>query len=275
MTQGPVRKVFEYYRKFGVRDTGEQVLGLLLRSTFGPILRRQFATPSVAALHFGSRKTTTEVTEALKETSGPIDDTFVGQCRREFVPLMAELQARKSASELTYPAAYGVEAGTGFLIYALTRFHRPAVVLETGVANGESTFLLLAALQANGKGALHSVDISADAGCLLTAAEKRRWGFHAFGGSKAGFRRILAGIPEIDLFIHDSDHSYSWHLFELQSAYEHMSATGVIASDDCDKTYAFLDFCEAVHQKPVLLYDTRKVFGILPRQSGDRSATEI
>ena len=43
--------------------------------------------------------------------------------------------------------------------YAAIRSLRPEVVVETGVANGVSTAYLLLALDQNGKGILHSIEI--------------------------------------------------------------------------------------------------------------------
>src|SRR5437867_6496062 len=46
------------------------------------------------------------------------------------------------------------------LQYAAIRALRPEVVVETGVANGVSTAYLLLALQQNGRGMLHSIDLA-------------------------------------------------------------------------------------------------------------------
>ena len=122
-------------------------------------------------------------------------------------------------------------------------------------------------MHANGVGRLHSVDVSRQVGSLLTEAEKREWTLHVADGSKAGFREVLETIPAIDLFIHDSDHSYWWQSFELESALGHVSPGGIIASDDCDKSYAFLDFCASLPAGAFLLHDSRKVFGLVGPRS--------
>ena len=52
----------------------------------------------------------------------------------------------------------------GAYLYALLRSERPDVVVETGVANGFSTAFSLLALQANGIGHLHSIDLPREVG---------------------------------------------------------------------------------------------------------------
>jgi hypothetical protein len=47
-------------------------------------------------------------------------------------------------------------------------------------------------------------------------------------------------MPEIDIFIHDSDHSYLWQLFEYRVALGKIqSKMGLICSDDVDKSYLY------------------------------------
>src|SRR5439155_326535 len=47
----------------------------------------------------------------------------------------------------------------GVRLYAIVRELRPRVAVETGVCNGVSTAFLLLALEANGFGELHSIDL--------------------------------------------------------------------------------------------------------------------
>ena len=46
-------------------------------------------------------------------------------------------------------------------------------------------------------------------------------------------------------------------------AQEALSPEGVLLSDDVDHSMAFFDFCMARSRKPILLLDTRKVFGLV------------
>lgn len=261
--QKKIQKLVDYVRKYGARETSERVLGLLIQTAFGSTLRRHHETPSVAELYFAGGLTTSSHCDLLAEFAPEIETIFINKCRGEFTELSDQLENRKRRQRLAYPVSFQVERGSAFVLYVLTRHYRPSVVLETGVANGESTFFLLAALRANGCGKLHSVDVSDEVGGLLAKEEREAWVLHVIDGSKAAFRRVLHEVAPVDLFIHDSDHGYWWQLFELQNALEHMSTTGIIASDDCDKSYAFIDFCKGARASAVLLHDTRKVFGLV------------
>jgi predicted O-methyltransferase YrrM len=163
-------------------------------------------------------------------------------------------------------------------LYALVRTLRPGIVLETGVANGHSSFFILRALRANGCGELHSIDRSAQVGCLLSGDERSSWHLHVLHpqGLRKHFLQILDALPAIDLFLHDSDHSYFWQSFEMQAALKKLSAKGVLASDDCDGGYAFLDVCHQANLRPVFLVEARKVFGLafLKRQAGNNLNAE-
>ena len=45
------------------------------------------------------------------------------------------------------------------VIYAIVRALKPKLFVETGVQNGISTYFILSALERNGYGMLHSIDI--------------------------------------------------------------------------------------------------------------------
>jgi hypothetical protein len=112
---------------------------------------------------------------------------------------------------------------------------------------------------------LHSIDRSAEVGGLLSDAERERWCLHVLPptGLRVNFLQILDALPPMDLFLHDSDHSYLWQSFELQAALKKLGARGVLASDDCDGGYAFLDICQQANLRPVFLVEARKVFGLV------------
>ncbi len=70
-------------------------------------------------------------------------------------------------------------------------------------------------------------------------------------------------IPTIDLFYHDSDHSYFNQKLEYNFAWKQLNCQGVLLSDDVNWSNGFLDFC--IEQKiiPILLCDTEKYSGII------------
>ena len=186
----------------------------------------------------------------------------------EYTSVAEELSARYRTATLPLPTEYAIEALTSRLLYVVVRTLRPETVLESGVANGHSTFLLLTALERNGSGRLHSTDIRDDVGGLLDARRRSLWSLHRvpLTGSRDAFSALVAALPPIDLFLHDSDHSYGWQRFEFQCIAEHLAPGGLIVSDDADATYAFLDHCELSGRPPLLVHDGRKILGLVQPQ---------
>jgi predicted O-methyltransferase YrrM len=188
--------------------------------------------------------------------------------RSEHESLRQEIRQRYARLSGAYPQHYSLEEGSSFLVYALVRLLRPSVILETGVANGHSSFYILSALLANGHGLLHSIDRSPQVGGLLSGREHRIWRLHVLKLSdlKRSFLQILEALPPVDCFLHDSDHSYPWQSFELNAVMKKLTPEAVLAFDDCDSCFAFIDHCQALGVRPVVLVEKRKVFGLVFRE---------
>lgn len=191
----------------------------------------------------------------------------LNKIQKEYAELRIELEKRCSAMKdwLEYPSWYAIEQETSFLYYAVCRYLAPDTILETGVANGHSTFFLLQALKKNGNGSLHSIDIADNVGHILTDGERADWNLHVLAApQRKSFSEILNSIPSVDMFVHDSDHTYGWQLFEYKAAWEAMTPNGILLSDDVDHNLSFYDFCIKSKKTPLLLVDTRKVSGLIP-----------
>jgi len=171
-----------------------------------------------------------------------------------------ELERRTRSVTLGFPERYAVERESGKLLYLATRLLRPRVVVETGVANGASTFFFLRALEENGDGGrLTSIDVTPEVGALLTKEERDSgaWNLEVLGDRT--FERIVAGLGPIDLFFHDSDHSYDNQVHELRSAWPRISPGGLIGSDDVELNFAYLDVAAEFRSPPLGLFDRRKM----------------
>jgi predicted O-methyltransferase YrrM len=110
---------------------------------------------------------------ARKYLFRPNDGATLTQLHSEYDTLSTELARRYNKTMTVYPRCYAIEHGSAFLLYALVRSFKPSVVLETGVANGHSSFYILRALDANEHGQLHSIDCSAEVGSLISDQEKK------------------------------------------------------------------------------------------------------
>jgi predicted O-methyltransferase YrrM len=158
------------------------------------------------------------------------------------------------------------------ILYAWIRRNRPSRVVETGVANGYSSCVLLEALRRNGTGTLTSFDIVAGAGELVPPELRTGWDLQILPsrGRAAAFGSAIRALGPIGLFLHDSDHSYRWMEHEMRLGWAQLTPGGLLAADDIDWSYAFLDFARAVGVRPLVLVDASKPFGLLPRPGPPR-----
>lgn len=131
------------------------------------------------------------------------------------------------------------------LCYALCRARKPEIVIETGVGNGITTAFILQALKLNGAGELWSIDLpplgSNGSGHLVPKDLKSRW--HLIKGRTREKLPALAGrLGSVDLFVHDSLHTYRNMRFEFETVWPYLSPGGIIVSDDIAMNRAFEDF---------------------------------
>jgi hypothetical protein len=159
------------------------------------------------------------------------------------------------------------------LPYAIVREREPAVVVETGVLHGLSSLFLLRALERNGGGRLISIDLpSYDApashdgfvdtlprgrgpGWIVPQRLRSSWQLH-LGRSLDLLPGVLRDAGTIDIFIHDSDHTYATMSTEYELAWEHLARGGLLVSDNIDCNTAFDDFCRSVAREPLRFPDT-------------------
>lgn len=170
-----------------------------------------------------------------------------------------ELQRRTAARELIFPERFAVEHESARFLYMLVRSTRPDLMVETGVANGASTFLILAAMKENGIGRLVSIDISDRVAGLLTDEEREAGAWELRVIEPGGFAAALDGLDQIDVFMHDSDHSYENVVLELTTAWPRIRPGGIIISDDGEHTFGFIDAMEGRAERTYGLFDRRKV----------------
>lgn len=151
-------------------------------------------------------------------------------------------------------AALGVRlGGSGFveLLYFLTRLRRPQCVVETGVAAGFSSQAVLAAMDRNAAGVLHSSDFpyfrlpnpERFVGVLVEDRLKHRWKLH-LDGDDANLPRILADVQAIDLFHYDSDKSYAGRRRALQLIEPKCTPQTLIVMDDLQDGSFFHDYVQ-------------------------------
>jgi hypothetical protein len=155
--------------------------------------------------------------------------------------------------------------------FALARAIKPDVIVETGVANGISSSYLLLACQMNGNGHVYSIDIDNKeylpsgerTGWIVPEYLRARWTL-ALGDAREKLPQLLAELGEVDIFVHDSCHSYEHMEFEFNQAYPRIRSGGLLMSDDVDFNSAFSDFVD-LHQPG--LHKTISGIGIMKKEA--------
>src|SRR5918995_2668279 len=128
--------------------------------------------------------------------------------------------------------------------YLMCRLLEPAVVVETGVAYGVSSAFILRALEENGRGVLHSVDLPPLRreyerfwGVAVDGALKGRWRLHR-GSSARVLPRLLDELETVDLFVHDSLHTYLTMRREFEAIWPRLRTGGALLADDIERNRA-------------------------------------
>lgn len=106
-----------------------------------------------------------------------------------------------------------------FALFLLITSKNELQILESGVAAGKSTTFILNQQNEVGQGTLHSIDITSKVGDLIPSHLKDRFNLHVLPqvNRKMKFREIVSDLTQIDIFLHDSDHSIEYQLFEIET----------------------------------------------------------
>lgn len=251
-------KVLKHVRKCGLESSLR--LGLMLAVKHGFI---HYVNPSLNAINANVGSTFRDVNDLIS-TLLNLRDLELLELQKEYSKTLEIIKNRLDRTQLPYPDAFAIAEDSGFLIYSIVRTVKPELFLETGVANGMTSSLILSAMKSNGNGTLISVDISEDVGQLIPVDLRSVWDLRILKRPfRKGFLDLLSSIHSVDIFCHDSDHSYAWQSFEYNSVKSHLRKGGMILSDDIDGSYAFIDFIRDKKVRSYSLIDTRKVFGIV------------
>ena len=147
-----------------------------------------------------------------------------------------------TVERLERPSVSSVEGKR--LLYMTTRALRPQTVVETGPFNGSSSAFILCALAENENGRLLSFDrpdardalgvplaTGREPGWLVPDELRPRFEL-VLGDVRVTLGPRLADERQVDLFFHDSLHTFRHMLFEFRVAWSRLVSEGVLASDD-------------------------------------------
>lgn len=157
---------------------------------------------------------------------------------------------KKVIAEAPFPLVHNGDIKLARLCYAVSRATKPSVFIETGVAYGVTSAYLLQALKTNGRGTLYSIDrppFARDAaryiGALVPEDLKQNWHLHR-GQSRKILPKLLSELKRVDIFLHDSRHTYSNMSMEFQTVAPYLTDKAVLISDDVNRNIAFQEWAE-------------------------------
>lgn len=171
--------------------------------------------------------------------------------------VLLEKHFKEAINNHGHPIAGMTTPLRGPILYVLCRAVKPLYVVETGVASGVSSTFILQALEDNHKGQLFSIDlpdpnVKTRTGWLIPEQLRSRWHL-IVGRTRDKLVPTLDDLKIIDMFLHDSEHSYENMIWEYRTSWLYLSHGGLLLSDDINSNNAFSDFSNEVGRNPVKL----------------------
>lgn len=133
---------------------------------------------------------------------------------------------------LPFPSFYNADRTLALLSYALVRYLRPNLVVESGVGYGFCSALVLLALDLNRAGKLASIDLpslgdptGSHIGRIIPDHLKERWSL-LYGSSRNRLPSVLSQQGKAGLFISDSANVYTLQRYEFETVYPSLDIRG-------------------------------------------------
>ena len=205
------------------------------------------------ALERLSERTPTEKTVGWEDTLRSLEDAPGRAAEILAEPALVEIEGRTRrllgeirASD-AFSQRWAADSLFARLCYLACRLTTPETVVETGVAYGVSSAYILRAMEQNGRGTLHSVDLPP-----LRREYERFWGVAVPEDLREGWRlhrgasrRVLPGLLResgpVGLFVHDSLHTRRNMRREFDAVWPSLTPGGLLLADDVERNGAFAD----------------------------------
>lgn len=229
---------------------------LLLGQRFDYLLNGNFHGVSANWLAKHSEQLFSSVMDMALYKNLPIaiDSKLLSQGQLVFEKILAE------KSGTNYAKNFDCEIGLASFLHAYIVQIQPKVIVETGVANGITTNVIMHALAEVG-GSLHSFDVDPKTQNVYHGSGD--WKFHLLTGEfERDLKRQVSEIGDVDLWIHDSNHGYQWQSFEYELAKRSLSRGGILVSDDIDSSTAWGLASRDSFDRSFGIFDNRKFFGV-------------
>jgi predicted O-methyltransferase YrrM len=181
-----------------------------------------------------------DVEERFGRVADVLDEPALGEIEEDTRRLLEDI-----LGEDPFSPRWAADSLLARCCYLTCRLLEPDTVVETGVAYGVSSAFILRALEENGRGVLHSVDLPPLRrryrrfwGIAVDETPRRRWSIHR-GSSKRVLPGLLEEVGAKDLFLHDSQHTYRNMRREFDAVWPRLRTGGVILADDVERNRAF------------------------------------
>lgn len=145
------------------------------------------------------------------------------------------------------------------LLYFICRKVKPLEIMETGVWHGVSSTFILSAIDKNKSGFLYSIDlppvdpsIKVEIGGAIPNDLKKNWDLN-LGHSSLVLPEVLNKTLNLEIFIHDSEHTYRNMIVEFKTVWPFLKKGGYLISDDVSLNDAFYNFGKIVKRDPCII----------------------
>ncbi len=210
-----------------------------------------------------------QVAYDVEENCGPALHRMLGApwpCREleDFDRVWADIGDTLSAKGLsfgrwTYGEYSDADPSLSAVTWCAVRHLRPMNVIETGVARGVTSRVILEAMFLNGFGHLWSVDLPHpfrpelhhEIAAAVPSGCRSRWTY-VRGSSRRQLPSLVSSLEKVNLFVHDSLHTARNMGFELRTVWPAMSSGDLALVDDVDNQ-SFRDFVRNVDDSPSMV----------------------
>jgi len=201
-----------------------------------------------------------------------------GGYRRVRARIETELQDKGlTVGRWTYGEYSDADASLCAAIWCAVRHLRPTRVVETGVARGVTSRVILEAMSANHHGHLWSVDLPhplrpelhPETAAAVAESCRDRWTYLR-GSSRRRLPSLVTQLGQMDLFVHDSLHTGRNMRFEMGTVWPALCPGGLMLVDDVDNQ-ALAGFLDQAGRPQSLVFrsaDGPWMFGMVQKPPG-------
>ena len=188
--------------------------------------------------------------------------------------LLGEIDERLAALGVgtgrhTYGWYSDAEVSLCSAVWCTVRHRRPEIAIETGVAHGVTSRVILEAMQRNDQGRLWSIDLPhplerqlhSQTGAAVPDDRRDRWTYLE-GSSRRRLGPLVAELGRVGLFVHDSLHTARNTLFEMERVASALEPGGVLLVDDIKSHDGFAAFARRHPDYQTLTCESEDKIGV-------------